>query len=604
MYNTLKHPKKLFRLVSNKQIGGINMEISLHSQKRDILDSSIDGFKQFSISREEFIEYKKLSTKGFILTDKWVLKLKKEKQDDSYSIQVISTHVKITSCNQNLKTSERTYNIEIYNGKEYVSVILDSTILTSQGCKVLLKYGCIFNESDNKLLLEYLSNSAFSAPIKIVHDTLGWDWKIEPPNFLTSKMISSSGNESDYIGDLDLRPKGSLSTWLEMIESEVKNNVYLLICLLIGFSSMILGYLNHYTDLGCLVFNFCNNSSKGKTTAAMLIASIFGNPELEKGTIVSMNSTKNAIIGFASKSNCHTICFDEAGTGDKSFFRETLYQLATGSDKKRENPDGSLKEQKTFNSCIVCTSEFPILDNNAPNGLRTRIFELNYPLTTSAENSDNIKKCLFQNYGYAGIEFAKFVIDKKIDNILTDYKHCIELLKNKHNKLNLYTGELTDRILSKLAVIALTSFYAQECFNWDYDVETLINQILSIEQSVSSESDVSDKALECVLQYVTRNNNRFYYEKKNDPTHSYNGESIYGVISTLNSKPSHMKLTILRSIVEEILAKNGFENSKTIYDGWKKNGHLIAGKDRPYKRLKLQKQLPVQQCFEMNIEII
>ena len=148
---------------------------------------------------------------------------------------------------------------------------------------------------------------------------------------------------------------------------------------------------------------------------------------------------------------------------------------------------------------------------------------------------------MFQNYGFAGIEFAKFVIDKKIDSILTDYNHCVELLKNKHNKLNLYTGELTDRILSKLAVIALTSFYAQECLNWDYDVETQINQLQSIEQSVSSESDISDKALECVLQYVTRNNNRFYYEKKNDSTHSYNGESIYGVISTLNSKPSHMK---------------------------------------------------------------
>lgn len=605
MYNVVDKQEKTDFLVSKiKNLEVIVMEIRLHNSNQDLLDNIVTGFKPINITTEEYSEYCKISKDGFILTNKWVLKLKKEKSENSYSIQVVSTYVKILYCYQNSSSKERTYNIVIYNGKEYVSVILDSTILTTQGCRELLKYGCVFNESNNKVLLEYLSNSACSAPIKNVHNTLGWDWKTVPPTFLTSKLISTTEYTSDYVGSLDLTPKGSLEVWLEMVEHEVKKNTNLELCLSIGFASILLGYLNHYMDLGCLVFNFCNSSSKGKTTAAMLIASIFGNPELEKGMIVSMNSTKNAIIGFASKTNCHTVCFDEAASCDRKFFREILYQIALGSDKKRENPDGSLKEQKTFNSCVVCTSEFSIVDSSAPNGLRTRIFELNFPLTNSAKNSDNIKKCVFQNYGYAGLKFAEFIVNNKIDAIINDYNFCVAFLKKHHKQTDLTEGELTDRILSKLGVILLASLYAKKCFGWDYDIKNHSEQLLSIEQSVISESDISEKALECVLQFVTKNNSRFFYEKKSDSMHTYNGESIYGVVSPLPSKPSHMKLTILRSVVEEILSKNGFENPKTIYEGWKSNGHLIAGKDRVYKRLKLQKGLPIQQCFEMNIAIV
>ena len=80
-----------------------------------------------------------------------------------------------------------------------------------------------------------------------------------------------------------MEPKGSLDAWLEMVKAEVIGNTAAEICLLIGFASVILGYLNHFTDLGCLLFNFCNTSSKGKTTMAMLSASVWAILPLTKG---------------------------------------------------------------------------------------------------------------------------------------------------------------------------------------------------------------------------------------------------------------------------------------------------------------------------------
>lgn len=555
------------------------------------LDERVTSFKPIITDEADYEEYLKLADDGYILTDKWVLKLftKKDKTNTLYMYQPVCTHIRVVYCQQDSQINERTYCVEIYNGSKLLHVVLDSSILTAQGSKSLLKHGCIYDENNIRLLLEYLTYSAYTAPIKYVHSHLGWEWTHGDPVFFTSRAICKSTYESEYIGKLDLIPKGTPDAWLDMVKAEVIGNTPLEFCLTLGFASIILGYINHYIDLGCLLFNLCNNSSKGKTTAAMLAASIFGNPCLEKGFAVSMNSTRNAIIGFASQASSHTIVFDEAASCDRKFFREVLYQLAVGSDKKRENTDGSMKEQKTFNSCIICTSEFPIIDGTAPNGIRARVFEINDTLTRDAVNSDNIKKCVYQNYGHAGVMFAEFIVIEKANHIMDDYLKVEKLMSQWRKKKGLSSGELTKRVLSKLSVILLTADYVNECFTLRMDIVKLIDYLLSLEQSVLSETDVADKALDCVMQYVIQHNNRFFHEGDD-----YYDTAIDGVIK---NRGRYKEIVILKPVVEQILICNGFENVRDVYKKWSEKKLLSSEKDRPYKRLKLIKSLPAQPCF-------
>lgn len=560
-----------------------------------ILDDRVTSFDCISISSDEYSEYYNYFGSEYIATGEWILKLAKKKQKDSVTcwIQPISTYLKICYCQQNITDNSRQYNVEIYNGKELISSNFDSTILTAIGCRELLKFGCIYEESVANYLLQYLANSAHSAPIKYVHNKLGWYWKDNTPIFLTSKSITVSDFQSEYVGQLDIAPKGSLDIWINMVRTEVIGNTPLTFIMLLGFASLILGYLNHYLDLGCIFFNLSNTSSKGKTTAAMLAASVFGSPAFDRGLITTLNSTQNALIGFVSQADSHTVVLDEAATAEKGSFRKLLYQLCSGRERMRLNTDGQMKDTHSFNSIVICTSEFPIIDEIAPNGIKARAFEIHDVLTKSAENADKIKQYVYANYGHAGIMLAEYVITNKIDSIMADYCTSENVLHKWHSKKELAKGELTDRIISKLAVILLTADYVNKCFDLGIDVGKVIDYILALEQSVSAEIDIASRALDCVMQYVSRHSNRFIVG--NDTIHS----SIEG---SIKRKGRYKEITVLKAVIEEILADSGFESPRSIYKAWQEKKLIITEKDRPYKRVRLVSDLPVQPCFIFRIE--
>lgn len=561
-----------------------------------MLDDIVHSFDCIFITEEEYVQYREyFCGSDYIATNKWILRLVKKKQKDNVIcyIQPISTYLKICCCQQNITDNSRQYRIEIYNGKELILADFDSMILTAIGCRELLKFGCIYHENAANHLLHYLANTAHSTPIKYVHNKLGWYWKDNVPIFLSSKSITVSDFQSEYVGQLDIAPKGSLDIWLDMVRTEVIGNTPLTFVMLLGFGSMLLGYLNDSFDLGCLVFNLTNTSSKGKTSAAMLAASILGSPAFDRGLVATMNSTQNALIGFVSQADSHTVVLDEAATAEKGSFRKLLYQLCSGRERMRLNTDGQMKDTHSFNSIVICTSEFPIIDETATNGIKARAFEIHDVLTKSAENADKIKQCVYANYGQAGIMFAEYVIANKLDSIMADYRTSENALHKWYSKKELAKGELTDRVLSKMAVILQITDYVNKCFDFGIDVGKVIDYILALEQSVSAEIDIASRALDCVMQYVSRHSNRFIVG--NDTIHS----SIEG---SIKRKGRYKEITVLKTVIEEILADSGFESPRSIYKAWQEKKLIITEKDRPYKRVRLVSDLPVQPCFIFRIE--
>ena len=213
---------------------------------------------------------------------------------------------------------------------------------------------------------------------------LGWIDINGTKAFKSNRLIAQgdSKKEAKYLGNLDIEPKGDRDKWFDMIKSEVIGNIPLTTVMLAGFASPILGYLNQQYDLGSILFNLSNSSSKGKTTAAMLATSVFGNPAIDKSTMITFNATSNALVSFASKCNSHTIALDEAIISTASDVTKQLYTLCAGRDKLRLNTDSELKEVSSFSSFIISTAEFDLIPDSATNGIRARVFELNDIFTT------------------------------------------------------------------------------------------------------------------------------------------------------------------------------------------------------------------------------
>lgn len=559
------------------------------------LDDRISGFTPMIISDEEYELYEDMSENGFIKTPKWIIFMHKKKSKDNVTnyLKPISTYINVIASQQDISTSERKYKIELFNGEKNIIISVDSSVLCSSGVKILLQSGCIYDENNVKYLLRYLASSACNAPIENVHSTLGWRFDEEEPIFLGAECVSKSDIQSQYIGNLDIGKRGSKEEYIKMLQEEVLGNVALEFAFVLGHCSPVLGYINHYRDLGCLLFNFGNVTSRGKSTGVELKTSAFSNPSVGKALLTTLDGTEQSLVTFASNADSHPVVFDEVGTVGVKNLRKLLYQLASGKERSRNTKEGKNKEAKTFNSVICTTAETQILDESVPHGLRCRVYEINCDLTTSASNSDRIKKCVYSNYGHTGIEFVKFVVANKLDTILDDYDNCYNSLIELYKKNNLEFCKLSKRILSKLSVVLLTAKYLRECFpEIGIDLKGIVKFIVDLERSVADERDIGDKALDCIIQYVATHKNCFIL----------NGEAsaskIEGRIQKINMGK---EIAILKCIVEKILSENGFENPKMIYKEWVCKKILSSEKDRPYKRLRLSKDIPTQPCFVFKI---
>lgn len=109
------------------------------------------------------------------------------------------------------------------------------------------------------------------------------------------------------------------------------------------------------------VYHFFGASSEGKTTTALIAASVSGKgAELKNGgTVRSFSSTAYAVEQFAYKFKDHTIIYDEAQLiSSASDFQRISYSLANGSTKAAGNGyDGTLRPTQTFRSAVISTGE-------------------------------------------------------------------------------------------------------------------------------------------------------------------------------------------------------------------------------------------------------
>lgn len=525
-------------------------------------------------------------------------KKKTGKSFESNKYKVISSYIKIVKKYIDIDTQKVKLDIEFFNGDKMITKTFDRSILTKSGIETLIQYGVCYDTDKPKSLLDYLLISEQFADIEYCHTQLGWSEIDGKKVFKSNKLISAEDFDlkSNYIGSLDLEPKGDRDKWFEMIKSEVVGNIPLTTVMLAGFASPLLGFLNEKYDLGSILFNLSNSSSKGKTTAAMLATSVFGNPAIDKSTLITFNATNNALVSFASKCNSHTIALDEAIISTASDVTKQLYTLCAGRDKLRLNTDSELKEATSFSSFIISTAEYDLIPDSATNGIRARVFELNDTFTTSAENSVKIKSTVTENYGYAGTEFIEFIMKEKIDKIEEDYLLCQKALITKFEEKNAFKskGELTERVFSKLAIILQAGAYFNECFGIEID-DNLIDYLLSIEKHINENSDRTKYLLDCILQFIAVNENKFITEHN---CYGFPPPAPWGKIIETNSE---IEIIILKSKADEVFKDNNISDAKNLLNILKRKKMLDCEKDRPSKRYRLSSKSKNLPCYIFKI---
>ncbi|EYG02322.1 DUF927 domain-containing protein [Staphylococcus aureus] len=234
-----------------------------------------------------------------------------------------------------------------------IELVEKASILTALQLPSLIEYGFTINEKHIRDLGFVLQQMRSTTPLSTIYSGVGMLHTLLGPLISLDQPYFSNEitNSTSIICDnkYDLIPKGNLSEWLQMYKEEVHGNLSLELDVLFGVSSLVTAFLKYHNNVefSGTIFSFTGQSSTGKSTAAMLAASVAGNPT--KGTenlFRSWNATRNALEGYLSGNYGVPIVLDELSAATFHDTTGLLYSFAEGQGRQRANINGDVKTPK------------------------------------------------------------------------------------------------------------------------------------------------------------------------------------------------------------------------------------------------------------------
>ncbi|MGG3803702.1 DUF927 domain-containing protein [Metabacillus fastidiosus] len=379
-------------------------------------------------------------------------------------------------------------------------------------------------------------------------------------------------------GLYNLEPKGKLNVWKGMVYTEVLPHIPLQAMLAIGFSAPLIGYLSKkYDDVDTLLVHLVGDSTKGKTTGTLLAASIFGMPSnKKKGLMKTWNGTKNALPNMLAGNYGIPVVIDELSMSNAKSLTSELYVLTNGQEKSRLNDEMKQRKQGTWATTIISTGEQSIFERTNQNvGLTVRAFEFpNISWTSSAENADEIRGVIQENYGHAGQVFIQYLLDKGLSIMEEKWhlwqKHCLEALPD---------SPFRTRLAKKYAITLAAVDIANEALELMLDLESILTFLVEEEKEKMMSRDIGSKALNYITQQFIQHQMNF--RREGDYTCPIN---CWGKIFI---HPSYIEVAFLRNVLEQQLRLGGFDDPKVVIRDWKEKGWLVTEGDRVTKRTKI-----------------
>ena len=408
-----------------------------------------------------------------------------------------------------------------------------------------------------------------------MHTNLGW-LNVEGKKYFRSHRIDTKQLVSSYYGDLDIEPKGSFDTWKEMVKKHVIGNTPMELALTIGLSAVLVGYSGSFTGNENLFIHLSGRSTTGKTTAAYLIASVAGSPDIQRnGLLRSWNTTANALIKTLDDNYGYPIVFDEFGLFRDPNIEQMVYAIATGRERDRMNSGSTLQPSKGYRTTIVSTGEKNITEQ-CPNltGIDMRVIELcGLTYTKSAKSADYIKHICMNNYGHAIGVFADYFGKIPPKDIARDFKLFRQEWIDAIPEGNSYS----DRLSNKYATLLLTASYANQALGFNLNVDAIKELLIDIEATNSSIRirDTTEEAYEKLCDFVNGNRHRFIRGRR-----TVYPSDIAGRIIVIKDAKYRHAIAFDKSKFKDIISSLELGDLKILLKSFRSKGVLICDKGR------------------------
>lgn len=429
------------------------------------------------------------------------------------------------------------------------------------------------------------------------HHGLGWAGYNGHTVFRGYK-IKKKFLDSDYMGNFNIEPHGTMRAWSDMINRCVVGNTALEYALAVGFSSVLVYLLADKIDSETIFVHFFGASSTGKTTAACLAASVAGSPNIQDGGLVrTWNTTENAAIRSLVGNNGFPVVFDELSMQGKKDLSSFTYIVSSGIEKRRLNDKRDIGNPRSFQTTIISTGEASLINKtNGNTGLRMRLIEIgNIPFTPDSETAIEIKNVCAENYGLAISSFADYALLLGKDTLDKAWKICYDRLISDLPSVDRYV----ERLAKKQALILLAAKMIRKRFKFSLGLKKMIAFIANSMDSDFNERpvDITNMAYEKLVQFVEMHRSQF------SDSYESTEKNKWGKFSKRNL-PLDVAYQIFipsdkfREIMVDFL---NFEDFSVIKQGFKEKKFIECDKDRYTMKRKITSDGVPVRCYVVNV---
>jgi hypothetical protein len=312
--------------------------------------------------------------------------------------------------------------IEFQNDQNepYRTVVHDSDIVSNQVPLVsrLANKGLDPSYDECRTLMRFLNTVRCDRTLTNVSSP-GW----HGTETYTSPLGEAIGPKADEFmladdcGTQDRKVAGTLEGWQEAANAAcmVHQNPYWKLGVLAGFAGVIIDL----TGLPTCGINFIGETSKGKSTAQALQASVSSNPKEGRGVRHALRTTNNSIENLIQTGNGVSVAFDELGLVDAQKVSELVFMLSGGIDKARQQASGGLRVQRTWQTFYTLSGERSITQmitedarQKKREGISPRCLDLSVDGGTDCKAWWMAKvKGYEHNYGHALPVFVRWLIE-------------------------------------------------------------------------------------------------------------------------------------------------------------------------------------------------
>jgi putative DNA primase/helicase len=234
--------------------------------------------------------------------------------------------------------------------------------------------------------------------------------------------------QSEHAQHDDFVRKGALNRWRDQVAAPCRGNPMLVLAV----STALAGPLLHSAKLqtrGGAILHLMGDSSRGKSTAVQVAASVWGAPQFVR----TWRATGNGLEAAAAALNDTVLILDEIGECDPREIGGIVYMVGNGSGKSRAARTGGARKQAHWRLMALSNGEHSLATHIASVGQRSKAGQearmLDIPVTGRAHGvfdtlqgiadgrtfADTLTQAAALDYGHAGPAFIEKLLAEDED---------------------------------------------------------------------------------------------------------------------------------------------------------------------------------------------